>query len=130
MRVRVALPVGIGLTACLTLATAALVRSSEPAIAGWVSVAPWGYTGCPGPYGDLTSTVVTVTSSTGQVVTTQLGPPVPDSDMFGSNCYYNFEIEDPIPGDTLTFEVRGCSETFSSETLREDDPHVALYKCA
>ena len=128
-RLAKALPIGIGLVASLTLVSSILLALSDPAISGYV----WLAQGCPGDHGDLTGSVVTVTSSSGQVETAQLGPPIPGVavgfQMGLPTCSYRFEIQDRIPGATLTFEVLGCSATYASEHLRDHAPSIRISPC-
>jgi hypothetical protein len=115
----------------LTLVGAALMTRADPAIRGSLSFEL--VTGCPGPLGDLTGTTVTVTSPTGEVVTTHVGPPVDvtHSTPFMSlpGCSYRFEIRHPIEGDTLTFKVLTCSVDFTREYLAENDPVIDPTTC-
>ncbi len=122
-----ALLIGIGLVATLTLATSVLAARADPAISGTVYLVG----SCPGEDGDLTGAAVTVTSSTGQIVSAPLGPPT-YSDGGGGfvqipTCNYDFEIQDRIPGATLTFKFQGCAITYTSGYLRDEYPMVGLH---
>ena len=132
MRVAPILSVGMVLVAMITVGGAALMTRGQPAIEG--SVEPSLIGSCPGSEGDLTGETVIVRSSTGQTVTTQLGPPI--SDVGGAPsagwpvCYYEFEIQDPIPGDSITFTVHGCSVTFVHTSFEKGGPAIDLSDCA